>query len=69
MSLDVAMLTLSVGGKLLVSDIPMPIAMKSPMPCAIVEDTIPASVVLRLGSGAVREEEAGAWPVLFAKET
>ena len=69
MSLAVAMLTLSVGGKPLAYDIPMPIAMKSPMPCAIVEEAISASVVLRLGSGAVREEEAGAWPVLFAKET
>jgi hypothetical protein len=39
------------------------------MPCAVVEEAISASVVLRLGSGAVREEEAGAWPVLFAKET
>jgi hypothetical protein len=66
-----AVSAMSVESMSLVSDMPIPIAMKSPMPCAIVEDAIwpvPASVVLTLGSGAVREER-GAWPVLFAKET
>jgi hypothetical protein len=69
----VAISAMSVESMSLVSDMPMPMpmAIKSPMPCTVVEEEVwpvPVSVVLKLGSGAVREEGV-VWPVLLAKET
>lgn len=67
----VAMSAMSVESMSLVSDMPMPIAIKSPMPCAVVEDEdwpVLVSVALKPRSGAVREE-GGVWPVLLTKET
>jgi hypothetical protein len=61
----VAISAMSVESMSLVSDMP------TPMPCTVVEEEVwpvPVSVVLKLGSGAVREEGV-VWPVLLAKET
>jgi hypothetical protein len=53
------MSAMSVEGASLVPDMPMPIAMKSPMPCAVVEDALwpsPAVAVLKPGESEGRED-------------